>query len=197
MISIKDKTINEILIKKSKFITFLYRVDDIDSIQRYLDELNQMYSDATHICYAYILDSFKKMSDDGEPSGTAGMPILNVLENKNLDHILCCVVRYFGGVKLGANGLLRAYSNSCIEAINCSSLVDLTDGKICSLSFSYDNTRIVNLLLKDSFVISKKYDDNVTYVFKISMDNLNKISDDIKNYGVFNEIRFCYIEKEH
>ena len=196
MISIKDKTVSELIIKKSKFITILYRVDDIDSIEKYLNQLNKEYNDATHICYAYILDSFKKMSDDGEPSGTAGLPILNVLENKKLDHILCCVIRYFGGIKLGASGLLRAYSNSCTEAINSSSLFLLISGKLCSLSFSYDNTKIINSLLKDAIVVSYDYKDMITCSFKLSLEIFDNISKELRKYGELKELEFCYIEKE-
>ena len=90
-----------------------------------MKSIKNKYKDATLHCYAYIIDNIKRFSDDNEPGGTAGMPILNVLENNDLNHILCIVVRYFGGIKLGANGLVRAYSGSCNEAIDCSSVVEL------------------------------------------------------------------------
>ena len=128
MYSIKNNIENTTIIKKSKFITKLYKIDNIDEIKDILDELNKKYNDSTHICYAYIIDGKEKCSDNGEPSGTAGMPILNVLKKNNLDHILAVVIRYFGGIKLGAGGLTRAYSNSVIEAISKDNIIELVKG---------------------------------------------------------------------
>lgn len=192
MLSIKSNVVNEIIIKKSRFITFLFRVDNEADIKKYLDDLSDKYKDSTHICYAYILDNVKRFNDDGEPGGTAGMPILNVLENKNLNHILCCIVRYFGGIKLGANGLVRAYSNGCSDALDCSELVSLLPGKICSIKFKYDDTKIVDSILRDCLIIDKKYEDDVTYVFKIGTDSLSSI---ISNSFDLKIIEDCYIEK--
>lgn len=195
MLSISDNVVNEISIKKSRFITFLYRVDSITEINDYLSFLNQKYSDATHVCYAYILDNVKRFSDNGEPGGTAGMPILGVLENKNLNHVLCVVVRYFGGIKLGANGLVRAYSSSCSEAIMCSNIVNLSLGKLCIISFCYDNTKVIDNLLKNCFIIDKSYDSLVSYTFKISLDDLDYISDELLKYGNLSILEDCYINK--
>lgn len=192
MLSIKSNVVNEIIIKKSRFITFLFRVDNEADIKKYLDDLSNKYKDSTHICYAYILDNVKRFNDDGEPGGTAGMPILNVLENKDLNHILCCIVRYFGGIKLGANGLVRAYSNGCSDALDCSELVSLLPGKICSIKFKYDDTKIVDSILRDCLIIDKKYEDDVTYVFKIGTDSLSSI---ISNSFDLKIIEDCYIEK--
>lgn len=192
MLSIKSNVVNEIIIKKSRFITFLFRVDNEADIKKYLDDLSNNYKDSTHICYAYILDNVKRFNDDGEPGGTAGMPILNVLENKDLNHILCCIVRYFGGIKLGANGLVRAYSNGCSDALDCSEFVSLLPGKICSIKFKYDDTKIVDSILRDCFIIDKKYEDDVTYVFKIGTDSLSSI---ISNSFDLKIIEDCYIEK--
>ena len=195
MLSISDNVVNEISIKKSRFITFLYRVDSITEINDYLSFLNQKYSDATHVCYAYILDNVKRFSDNGEPGGTAGMPILGVLENKNLNHVLCVVVRYFGGIKLGANGLVRAYSSSCSEAIMCSNIVNLSLGKLCIISFCYDNTKVIDNLLKNCFIIDKSYDSLVSYTFKISLDDFDYISDELLKYGNLSVFKDCYINK--
>lgn len=195
MLSISSNVSNEIVINKSRFITFLYRVDSLDAIKEYIDELSIKYKDSTHICYAYILDNVKRFNDDGEPGGTAGMPILNVLENNSLDHVLCCVVRYFGGIKLGAGGLVRAYSSSCSEIVLKSSIVSLIPGKICSISFNYDNTKIIDNLLKD-MIISKEYDSNVSYTFKVDLNYLESLSIELSKYGEFKELNDCYIEKK-
>ena len=108
---------NEIVIKKSRFITKLYNINNIDEVQTILDDLKKEYKKATHFCYAYSINGQEKAFDDGEPSHTAGLPILNVIHMKNLNNILIVVVRYFGGVKLGAGPLTRAYSKSASEII--------------------------------------------------------------------------------
>ena len=92
MISVVDN-INTIIINKSKFIALTYHIDSIDEIKEKIEEVKKKYKDATHYCYAYILDNFEKANDNGEPSGTAGLPILNVLKKENLNHVLCVVVR--------------------------------------------------------------------------------------------------------
>lgn len=100
-------------IKKSLFIGQLYDIDNLDEVQKILDELKIKHKKATHICYAYSFNAqmlHEKSFDDGEPSGTAGKPILNVLKKKNLTNTMIVVVRYFGGIKLGAGGLIRAYT---------------------------------------------------------------------------------------
>ena len=114
MLSVKNNT-NTIIIKNSRFICLLYQVNNIEEINKYLDEAKKTYKDATHYCYAYIIDNISKCSDDGEPSNTAGLPMLQVLKHNNLNNVLCIVIRYFGKILLGAGGLVRAYSKSVTE----------------------------------------------------------------------------------
>ena len=102
---IEEKEI-EYIVNKSKFIGFVYNVYSIDDVKNILTSLKNKYSDATHICYAYIINQVKKYDDNQEP--TAGLPILNVLENNTLNYVMCVVVRYFGGIKLGVGGLSRS-----------------------------------------------------------------------------------------
>ena len=99
-------------IKKSKFYAYNYSVDNIDEINKILDTLRKEHKKARHIVYAYKIDGVEKKFDDGEPSGTAGMPLYNIINKKKLNHTLIVVVRYFGGIKLGAGGLLRAYNQA-------------------------------------------------------------------------------------
>ena len=107
---------SEIIVKKSKFIAYKYDVSSTDEIKLILAELKKEHKNARHIPYAYRLINTAGKSDDKEPSGTAGMPIYNLLEKKNIQNRLV-VVRYFGGVKLGAGGLARAYLNAAINVI--------------------------------------------------------------------------------
>ena len=122
------------------------------------------------------------------------MPILGVLENKKLDHILCCVVRYFGGIKLGANGLVRAYSSSCSDAISNSCIIDLVIGNTCTISFNYDDTKVVDSLLSKGVVINKVYNDKVTYTFKIDVESFESLKSELLKYDL-NVIDECYICK--
>ena len=104
-------------VKKSKFIGFYYKIEDVNEVNLILENLKKEHKKAKHFPYAYKVKNNIKKSDDKEPSGTAGMPILNIIEKNNLDNILIVVIRYFGGIKLGAGGLLRAYSNAAKETL--------------------------------------------------------------------------------
>ena len=110
----------ELEINKSKFIGIKKELTSLDEVKPFLLELRKEYKKATHICYAYVYKKevvSEKCSDDGEPSGTAGYPILNVIKKKNLTNVLVAVVRYFGGIKLGAGGLTRAYTKATAEVL--------------------------------------------------------------------------------
>ena len=137
MKSVKESS-NTIIIKNSKFITYIYQVDNVDEVNNYLTLIKNKYPDATHHCYAYIIDSIRHESDDGEPSGTAGIPMLQVLEKNELNHVLCIVVRYFGKIKLGAGGLVRAYTKSVVDAIK-NNILTLESGYLIDLEFYYQN----------------------------------------------------------
>lgn len=99
-------------IKKSKFYAFNFNVDTIEEITSIIENLKKEHKKAKHIVYTYKIDGLEKKFDDGEPSGTAGLPLYNIINKKDLNHILLVVVRYFGGIKLGAGGLLRAYNTA-------------------------------------------------------------------------------------
>lgn len=177
MYSIKNNIENTIIIKKSKFITKLYRIDSIDSINTILNELKNQYKDSTHICYAYIIDNMERCSDDGEPSGTAGIPMLNILKKNNLCNILAVVIRYFGGIKLGAGGLTRAYSNSVNDTLKLTSIIELTYGYLIELEFNYDQLKLVDYILNNKNIISKEYHDNIIYKFYLNENELNFVSE--------------------
>ena len=191
MITIKNNSINEIIIKNSRFITLLYKINSIDEITKYLDEAKKLYPKATHYCYAYILNEYKRSSDDGEPGGTAGLPILNVLEKENINKVLVIVVRYFGGIKLGAGGLVRAYSKSVKEAITNSEIISLIPGKLIEIIFDYPQQKQLDYLLKESIIIKQEFNEQITYHALISNDNLDKLNN--YNYIVLNDE---YIEKD-
>lgn len=119
-LSISGECVTQKVIEKSKFIATSRHVCGEDEAKAFVAEISKKYSDATHNCYAYISDNlgnFPRFSDDGEPQGTAGMPMLEVLKNNKLYEVAVVVTRYFGGIKLGAGGLVRAYSGAVAENI--------------------------------------------------------------------------------
>ena len=184
MYTIKNNSIKEITIKNSKFITLLYKVYSLEDIKNTLVNVKTLYPNATHYCYAYILNNEKRSSDDGEPSGTAGTPILNILESNNLNYILAVVIRYFGGIKLGSSGLIRAYSRSVKEAIKENILTKLIEGINVNITFSWSNIKQIDYLLKDQLINKKEYLDNITYNISIPIN----ILDTLKNYLISYEI---------
>ena len=188
MYTIKNNSIKEITIKNSKFITLLYKVYSLEDIKNTLVNVKTLYPNATHYCYAYILNNEKRSSDDGEPSGTAGTPILNILESNNLNYILAVVIRYFGGIKLGSSGLIRAYSRSVKEAIKENILTKLIEGINVNITFSWSNIKQIDYLLKDQLINKKEYLDNITYNISIPINILNTLKNYLISYEIIKNI---------
>jgi len=168
----------ELIINKSKFITLTYKVNSISDVNEKLNIIKEKCPDSTHICYAYIVDNNEKACDDGEPSGTAGLPILNVLQKEKLNYVLCVVVRYFGGIKLGAGGLVRAYSKACK---NCIKKIKLKNGYLINICFNYEDVKQVDYLLKNSEIVNKDFNDKIYYEFLIEENEYNNVIDKIKS----------------
>ncbi len=188
MFTIKENSKYELIIKNSKFITLLYKINNTSDISKYLKEVKDNHKDATHYCYAYILNNDKKASDDGEPSGTAGVPILKVIENNQLTNTLIIVVRYFGGIKLGANGLIRAYTKATANAIKENKIIELTKGINLNITFNYNRQKEIDYLLKDIKINNKKYDNNITYNIDIKEEELDIIINNNIEYEIIKKI---------
>ncbi len=181
MKTIKYNITHEYIVQKSKFISMLYQVNSEEEVIKILNKLKLEYKDATHICYAYIINNIKRFQDDGEPSGTAGMPILNVLENQKLNLILAVVIRYFGGIKLGAGGLVRAYTTSVVEALENQDLGEIVSGYKVTITFQYNNSKLIDNTLKNYTIINKEFDSEITYIVNIPKTEYIKIENIIKN----------------
>lgn len=192
MYTISNNSKYELIIKNSKFITLLYKINNEDIIKDILNNVKEIYPDATHYCYAYIIGNQKKSSDDGEPSKTAGIPIIKVLENNQLNHILAIVVRYFGGIKLGANGLIRAYSKCTSNALKENTIKELIQGYNINITFPYQDLKKIDYLLKDIKINSKTFDNSIIYNLDIPTTFLNTI---INNNIPYQIIKDIYIEK--
>ena len=187
MFTIKDNSKYVLEIKKSTFIGLLYKVDNTLEIEKYLKEVKNEYKDAKHYCYAYKLIDKAKFSDDAEPGGTAGLPIMEVLNKNDLVNVLCIVVRYFGGIKLGTGGLVRAYTKASSNTINKDNLVELINGYKISLSINYDKQKELDNLLKNvSF--KKNFSDTVNYLVKCDKNTLDKIKELNIKYKIEDEI---------
>ena len=188
MKTIKENIKNEIIIKNSKFITLLIKITNEKEIKEKLKQVKEDYPKATHYCYTYkIGENIKKASDDGEPSGTAGLPMLNILDKENITNVLAITIRYFGGIKLGAGGLIRAYSNSVKEALNKVSTNELINGYLVTITFPYNKEDEITKKIEKENIIEKTYLEEITYKVK-----LEETSPLLKNAKI---IEKTYIEK--
>lgn len=191
LLSIKKNDIYEETIKYSRFISLIFKVNSKEEVNNYLDKVNKDYPNATHYCYGYVIDNDIRSSDNGEPSGTAGNPILNQITSNNLNYVLIVVVRYFGGVKLGAGPLTRAYAKVAREVIKKENIITLTKGYDIDIYFNYSVIKDIDYILINSRILNKEFNDTVKYNVYVNEEVLNKISN--YNIKINKEI---YIEKE-
>lgn len=160
-------------IKKSKFISVVKRVDTEEEAKKSIEECKKNYPMAKHYVYAYIIDTIKRCSDDKEPSKTAGPPILQVLEKKEMNHVICIVIRYFGGILLGAPGLVRAYTKSVCNNLEYATIVPLLIYQKVKCSFPYEQVGKMDFLLKERTILDKQFLDKVYYTVLLEQeDNL-------------------------
>ena len=165
MKTIKQPVQSEINVKKSQFICSLYPTKNKKESKEIIRTLNHKYSDATHNCTAYIVGDGEGFDDDGEPGGTAGKPMINVLRKNELHNVTAIVTRYFGGIKLGAGGLVRAYSKSVMEAIGEAEIVEIEEYDVYRITFEYCDIKLVDAEVRNTSLetVDKGYSDKVTY----------------------------------
>ncbi|MDD7735583.1 MAG: YigZ family protein [Bacillales bacterium] len=176
---IKEKYVKLTEINKSKFYSIIAPIESVEETKSILVEIKKEYPKATHYCYAYIVDGKEKSNDDGEPSGTAGRPILEFLKNKELENILCIVVRYFGGIKLGASGLIRAYVDSSKNVFDIAKIYRIEEQELFDIVTSYSLFQIVkNYLDKaNGNIVNVSYEEEVIITYSCIYLNFN----DLKN----------------
>ena len=133
----------EVTEKKSRFIANIFHVESVTEADEKIKQINKKYYDAKHNCYAYIVDGIEKCSDDGEPSKTAGAPMLDILKKNEFTNVLVVVTRYFGGILLGTGGLVRAYSEATKRAIENSDVVEIVSGERYIIEVLYENVNNV------------------------------------------------------
>lgn len=194
MKTINQTFTNEIIIEKSKFIGIIKPLNNKDDVKNILNEIKKEYPKATHYCYGYIVNGLQKSNDDGEPSSTAGKPILETLLKNDLFNVILVVVRYFGGIKLGAGGLTRAYVDSASQTIKKSILLTKKEVEIYKINTSYELNDVLNryFIKKSIIVIDVQYLENIEYT--ISCEKLD--IDDLKNY-MQGKIEISFLRKEN
>ena len=187
-LTIQDKSEGIYTEKRSKFLAFAHPVETIDEIKDLLTDYKKKYYDARHVCYAYMLGPERtdfRTNDDGEPSSTAGKPILGQINSRELTNILVVVIRYFGGVKLGTSGLIVAYREAAAEALSAATVIEKTIEETVTFTFPYVMMNSVMRVVKELSprIVEQKYDETciITLAIKRSMapmleERLNKLA---------------------
>jgi uncharacterized YigZ family protein len=167
-------------INKSSFITYLKLVTTPLDAKNYIKEIKEIHPNATHHVTAYLVGPTGEhghANDDGEPSGTAGLPVLDVFKKNDITNFVCIVVRYFGGIKLGAGGLVRAYSSSASLALKEAGIAPIINYETLELIFNYGFMNIIENKLKTYEILSKDFTTNVTIKVKVPESDVSTIKD--------------------
>lgn len=199
--TIKNDTNVMIEEKKSKFIANIFKVDTVEEAEKKLDEVRKKYYDARHNCYAYIIkeDNIKKkFSDDGEPSGTAGSPILNVIERNELCNVLIIVTRYFGGILLGAGGLVRAYTEAATKAVEEVEIIEKEEGYEVEIVIDYQDLEKFKYYCnqKNINILDITYLENVICKIELNNEEIKDFEDSKYNKIGINILKHSVIEKK-
>lgn len=183
MKSIRKITTYKWIIKKSEFICTLIPCNNEEEIDKIIHQYQEKYHDANHNCIAYIVGNQKRANDNGEPSGTAGLPMLDVLEKNNLTNIIAIVTRYFGGIKLGAGGLTRAYRQSVADALKEADIVEEFSVPLYKITIDYSYTKKFEHLLKVHKIkcTNIEYLEQVSYTCYLEDESFLSIIQDLTN----------------
>lgn len=163
----------EICIQNSRFIGILLPFDG--NIKGALEPIKNTYKKATHYCYAFRFHNKEGIHDDGEPNKTAGYPILSMLKKYQIDNSLLVVVRYFGGIKLGTGGLVRAYQSTAEEVIRKATLLPLIEGYKITFQVSYTNLKQVEYLLKNAIILEKSFENTIVMTVQIPKEKKQEL----------------------
>ncbi len=184
-LTITERTEGEYAEKKSKFLSFAFHVESTDEVKDIVAEYKKKYYDARHVCYAYMLGSKRetfRAVDDGEPSGTAGKPILGQINSAQLTDILIIVVRYFGGIKLGTSGLIEAYRAATADVIQNATIEERTVNSIVRVTYDYALMNQVMRVVKEEEPIVRLQDFQMECVLELEIRNS-------KLEGLLNKLR--------
>ena len=189
--TIKQTSKGEYKENKSSFLAFAYPVEDTEQVKQFVDNLKKEYYDARHHCFAYKIGIGKEVQsrafDDREPSHTAGEKILGAIESKNLTNVLIVVVRYFGGIKLGASNLAKAYRQASMEALENAEIIERTITEDIVFSFDFSVMASVNKFLKDNRFNKSSYSyiSANEILLKVNKDNKENILNQLSSiFGI-------------
>lgn len=185
--TIRENGIHEIEIKKSRFICHLKRVESEEEAQTFIEKIKKEHWKATHNCSAYTIgmnDDIQRAHDDGEPSGTAGVPMLEIFLKRELKNVAAVVTRYFGGTKLGAGGLIRAYGGAVNEAVDQIGVVERQLQRLIDVTVTYSQSgKVENSLREANYTIQDTlYAENITYQCVVPLEKEEKFLEDITNW---------------
>ncbi len=182
MRTISSDVYAEITVKKSKFIASVFPVETKEEAEEKIKEISKKYYDAKHNCYAYVVENFEKCSDDGEPSKTAGAPMLDIIKKRNLQNVLVIVTRYFGGILLGTGGLVRSYMEVTNNAIDKAEIVNKVKGIRYKIKVEYDSQKDVIYWCKKLNINIKNtnYDNYVELELESEYQSKEKLLNNIK-----------------
>lgn len=166
--------------KMSKFLSFAHRVTDSESAKEIIKNYQNEYHDARHVCWAYMIGPARsewQLNDNGEPSGTAGKPILGQINSLGLTDVVVIVVRYFGGIKLGTSGLITAYREAARLALDDAGVKEMHEEVTVELTFPYISINgVMNILKKaDAEILSQVFDNSCSLIFRVRKDNAESI----------------------
>ncbi len=183
--TIKEKAEGTYSEKRSKFLAFAIPVSTVDEVKTLVAEYQKKYYDARHVCYAYMLGAERKefrANDNGEPSGTAGKPILGQINSNELTNILIIVVRYFGGIKLGTSGLIVAYRLAAAEAIAAAEIIEKTVDEDVKVKFEYPMMNEVMKVVKDMEpqIVSQDFDMDCRMTLRIRKGEAERMKEKLK-----------------
>lgn len=186
--TISQKTVTSLVVQKSRFIALAYPIKNEQHITCYMQEIRREYPGATHYCYAYILGLNQqkiKYSDDGEPSGTAGLPIYNQLRSHRLVNSMIVVVRYFGGIQLGIKGLRQAYGEAALKVLKQCNFIIYRDVIDVSIFCSYEKLHFVLTILKryNALVIQQDISMTCSIQCQIEKNDVSKIQHELRQYA--------------
>lgn len=185
-ITIKENSYDEFVEKKSTFITHLVRVTSEEEAREFIQKIKKKHYDATHVCSCYVVgdnNEITRANDDGEPSGTAGAPMLDVLVKNEIKNVCATVIRYFGGTKLGTGGLVRAYGGGVINALKNATLVERKDALEIRLELDYSlNGKIEYEIEKTNFIVNNlEYTDKIIYTIYVMEEDYDSFQSWIAN----------------
>ena len=184
MYIIKRNSTLELVVKNSRFICNIIFTDNMDNAHTLLNNIKKQYSDATHNCYAINFETTSQSSDDGEPLHTAGLPMLNVLQKNKMINTLCVVTRYYGGIKLGTGGLVRAYTKCAAECLKLAEKIEYIKNIKIKFNTDYNKLSEIENYLKSYTQISKSFNEQILLEYTVPEVEFKNIKNQLNVFFV-------------